>query len=78
MDRFKRQKCGNIEIYVKERYENQKTQKLRDTRGKIINEVVSEDVIYQCACNKCNDYFEFSGERRNYGEKFNDAIYELL
>lgn len=73
MHEFKCNKCGNIEIFVRERYENQETQKLKPLSGKVFEHVASEDVVYECACDKCNNYFEINGERREYGRYSNEG-----
>ena len=79
MDKLICMKCGSIEVGVKERYENRKMKKLKlRNTDQVINHIVSEDVIYECFCDKCQNFFEVSGERREYGEYTNDVVYEII
>lgn len=78
MQEIKCTKCGNIEVGVQERYENQEIQKLKDSKDVIFDHVVAEDVIYQCICDKCNNYFEIVGERREYGSYTDNGIYKIV
>lgn len=80
MDKFKCPKCGaTYDIWVKEHYMNEKTQKIKIvSTGQTFTHIVSQDVMYGCSCEKCGNYYEVVGQRREYGKYINDGIYKIL